>query len=366
MLGEDKTVIRGGYRLSYDPPYYNIYLNMATYAPQALSTLAVSPGPMSADPTGPTVRSDLAAFLPLGVLDPRSVNQTSIAPDFGPDHVHSWSFGIQRELGSHAAVEARYVGNKAGDLFQSINANPNVAGLAAGIADGVFSSSVLPAGVTPCSASDALFAGAVGRVHCDEARVRERTNTAYSNYNAFQGEFRTNNLFDQLTLKTNYTWSKTLSNADEIFGSFSGGGTYAFSQNPLDYKNQENGISGLDFPIAGACRSTNSFRSTARSMELLATSSGGWNVAGSYILAIRPVLHSGLSSSSTWPAAAITLPTPPSTRRLTEATKLCAHSWATPPRQQQQSESTPGMPAITSATLSAVLRLLRRWLISLT
>ena len=32
-----KTVIRGGYRLTYDPAYYNIYLNVADSAPQVLA-----------------------------------------------------------------------------------------------------------------------------------------------------------------------------------------------------------------------------------------------------------------------------------------------------------------------------------------
>ena len=33
LFGEDKTVIRGGYRLAYDPPFYNIYLNISSSAP---------------------------------------------------------------------------------------------------------------------------------------------------------------------------------------------------------------------------------------------------------------------------------------------------------------------------------------------
>ncbi len=33
IMGQDKTVIRGGYRIAYDPAYYNIFLNVATSAP---------------------------------------------------------------------------------------------------------------------------------------------------------------------------------------------------------------------------------------------------------------------------------------------------------------------------------------------
>jgi len=285
LLGQNQTVIRGGYRLSYDPPFYNIYLNMATYAPQALSTTAVSPGPMPADPTGPNVRAALAPYLTLGVQNPRNVSQTSIAPNFGPDRVHSWSFGIQRQLGQHAAAEIRYVGNHGEDLFQSINANPYIAGLAQGIADGVFNPSVLPAGLTPCSSADAgLITAAIGRVNCSEGKVRERTNTAYSNYQALQTEFRTNDLFHQLTLKTNYTFSKTLSNADEIFGTFAGGGSYAFSQNPLDYQGQEYGISGLDFPNSWTISFYERLPFYRPQHGLIGHILGGWNVAGSYII----------------------------------------------------------------------------------
>ncbi len=37
LTGSGKTVIRGGYRLLYDPPFYNIYSNMATAAPEVFS-----------------------------------------------------------------------------------------------------------------------------------------------------------------------------------------------------------------------------------------------------------------------------------------------------------------------------------------
>ena len=57
---------------------------------------------------------------------------------------------------THAAAEARYVGNRGQNLFQSINGNPYIAGLAQGIADGVFNSDLLPAGLTPCPASQAV------------------------------------------------------------------------------------------------------------------------------------------------------------------------------------------------------------------
>ena len=96
-----KTVVRGGYRLTYDPAYYNIYLNVADSAPQVLAQnltgTAASANPMPADPLGPVVRSQLASFLTLGTLDPRNFDEETIPPNFRPDHVQGWSFGIQRQ-----------------------------------------------------------------------------------------------------------------------------------------------------------------------------------------------------------------------------------------------------------------------------
>jgi hypothetical protein len=293
----DKTVIRGGYRLSYDPPFYNIYLNIASSAPQVLAQTIIPGQPLPANPFGPAVRSELASYLTTGVSDPRSFSQTSVSPNFGPDRVHSWSFGVERELGSHAAAEVRYVGNHANNLFQSINANPYLGcgdpgcaggteapGLVDAIAAGVFPASIIPGGLTPCPAASAVVLSAVGRENCNEGKLRERTNTAYSDYNGLQTEFRTNSLFNQLTLKTNYTWSKTTDNASEIFGTFLGGSTYAFSQNPLNYTTAEHGISGLDFPQTWTVSFNEAIPAFKGQHGILGHVLGGWSVAGSYVL----------------------------------------------------------------------------------
>lgn len=284
LFGGDKTVFRGGYRLSYDPPYYNIYLNISSSAPQVLAQ-TIEPGqPMLASPFGPAVRSELASYLTLGVSDPRSFSQTQVSPNFGPDRVHSWSFGVQREFGTHAAAEVRYVGNHGENLFQSINGNPYIAGLAQGISDGVFNANLLPSNLTPCPAADAVVPTAVGRENCNEGKVRERTNTAYSDYNGLQAEFRTTNLFKQLTMKTNYTWSKTTDNASEIYGTFGAGGTYAFAQDPLNYKGAEHSLSGLDFPNTWTVSFNENLPFFTTQHGVVGHMFGGWSLAGSYIL----------------------------------------------------------------------------------
>ncbi len=301
FFGQDKTVFRGGYRLSYDPPFYNIYLNIASSAPQVLAQTIAPGAPLPAVPTGPNVRAELAPDLTLGVFDPRSFSQTKVSPDFKPDRVHSWSFGLQRELGTHAAAEIRYVGNHGQNLFQSINANPYVGcgdagcvnpitgggeipGLSDGIAAGYFPSTLLPGGITPCPAASAVVSAAIGRENCNEGKIRERTNTAYSDYNGLQAEFRTTNLFHQLTMKTNYTWSKTTDNVSEIFGTFAGANTVAFSQDPFNYTSAEHGTSGLDFPQTWTLSFNETIPVYKSQQGIVGHILGGWSIAGSYVL----------------------------------------------------------------------------------
>ncbi len=282
LTGAGKTVLRGGFRMAYDPPFYNIYLNLAGSSPQVLAQTITganaAANPLLAAPFGPAVRNQLAPYLTLGVSDPRSFNQTAVTPNFHSDRIYSWSFGIQRELGSHIVFESRYVANHGSDLFQSINENPYVTGLAADFPN------VLPSGTTPCSSVNAVVTKAVGRPNCNLGVVRLRTNTGVSDYQGWQNELRTNNLFNQLTMKMGYTFSKTTDNASDIFGNYAAGQTLAFSQNPFDYIKSEHGLSAMDVPHAWTLSFVEAIPAFKDQRGLIGHALGGWQLSGTYIL----------------------------------------------------------------------------------
>jgi hypothetical protein len=282
LIGGGKTVIRGGYRLAYDPAFYNIYLNISSAAPNVLLNTLGNPvasnNPLPADPLGSAVRAELQPFLLTGIFDPRQFNETNITPDLGPQKVHSWSLGVQRDLGGSAVVEVRYVGNHATRLFQTVNGNPYIAGLAAQFP------SLAPSGATPCSSSDAQVTAAIGREHCDQGVVRTRTNTGYSDYNGLQTELRSTQLWHQLALKTNYTFSKTTDNVSEIFSTGAAGSSISFAQSQVNFTGQEHGLSGLDFRHNWTVSFYEEIPAFRSQQGVIGHILGGWAISGSYFI----------------------------------------------------------------------------------
>jgi hypothetical protein len=276
LTGNGKTTIRGGYRVSYDPAFYNILLNNYEGAPSVLAS-TVAAGPMPAVPTGPNVRPLLLAGLPFGTTDPRDAGEVTVPQNFRPDQVQGWSLGFERELTRNSAIEVRYVGNHGSQLFQSVNANPFIGALAAQFP------SLVPSGDTPCPAANAFDANAVGRVNCNEGVLLSRNNSAFSNYQAVQTEFRANNIFNQLTVRAAYTHSKTLDNVSEIFGTFGGGTTFSISQNPLNAGGQEYSFSGLDIPNTMSLIVVEDLPFFKSQHGFLGHVLGGWGLSGSYI-----------------------------------------------------------------------------------
>jgi hypothetical protein len=296
FTGHGKTTIRGGYRLLYDPPFYNIFLNISSSAPETfLQTLTATTTPsvtgnlLPGVPTGPTVRSGLAANIATNTFDPRTQNETTVSNNFGPDKVHEWTFGVEREITKDSAFEARYAGNHALNQYQTVNGNPYL-GTAAN--PGLLQNfpGLIPnaSSLTPCATTQQVGPGAgtdVGRVNCGSGIDRVRDNGAFSNYNALQLQFRATNLFKQLTMQTDFTWSKTLDNASEIFSTGNAGNTLFAAQNPFNTGGAEYSTSGIDFPRVWTALLTEQLPFFREQKGALGHLLGGWTISANYIVA---------------------------------------------------------------------------------
>jgi hypothetical protein len=258
--GGEKTVIRGGYRISWDPAFYNMFLNVASAAPVVnagtfgylQASPCTAPCLIGSGFTGNDVRAAHFVDIPRGV-NPGVRNYTQVDRNFHEPYTQNWSLGVQHEITSRLVGEVRYVGNRVTGNFQSVNANPALCnsrdsetGDCVGGLFGSGFSSLIPAGVTPCNDSNQP-GFSTGRASCANVNFRKRLNSAWSAYNGLQTQLRIRE-FHGLSGAVSFTWSKNMDNSSEIFSTFSGGNSVTFSQNPFDINRGERSLSGLDFP----------------------------------------------------------------------------------------------------------------------
>ena len=251
LLGQDKTVIRGGFRIAYDPAFYNMFLNVATAAPKVnFATLGpLVGGPPTGVPSNGLFGTQVIPFLtPLAAGgDPGVANQVQVPQNFRNPYTEQWNLGIQHSFTPRIVAEVRYVGNHAVGQFQELNGNPALQPLiSAGFQN------VIPAGLTPCSDPTAPGSSA-GYANCNFTNVIQYANTASSSYSGLQSELRIAN-WRGLTATASYTYSKTIDNASEVFSTVGGGNTLAYAQNPFNSGEAERANSGIDFPQVVGCR----------------------------------------------------------------------------------------------------------------
>ncbi len=303
FLGEDATVIRGGFSLAYDPAFYNILLNVQNAAPFSVAlTLPVSaltatnsPAPLPNTPFGNIVRDAAAAsgILPRGVLNPIFLAQTRVSPDFHSPFSRQFSLGVQRQFGRNHVAEARYVGTQGRDLFQNVNGNffikPLVTGITNWFGTGINMPSfanLLPPGTTfqTCTDNPATLdrEDACNQRQFRQAGITDRTNTASSDYHALQARYNGRFMSNRLNLQASYTWSKTIDTASEIFGFADILSPNA--QNPFCIDTCERSLSALDRPHAFAASFIYELPWMSEQRGWAGHIVGGWQFNGQYIL----------------------------------------------------------------------------------
>ncbi|HEY9282561.1 MAG TPA: carboxypeptidase regulatory-like domain-containing protein [Pyrinomonadaceae bacterium] len=218
FFGDRKSVIRAGYQIGYDSFFNNIASNAATSSPNLISTLLTST-PTTATPRGFANFSAQGPTTPN--LNPRSA-QTLLAPDLVNPYYQRWSIGMQRELPYNLVMDISYVGSKGTKLYINEDANPLVRP----------ELRILPAGytgptnctpntnITAAQATPGFPAGSpcplTNRLDNIQGGRTVRTNGGSSSYNSGQIEVR-RRFSDNFLLTGSYTYSKLLSNADEVF-----------------------------------------------------------------------------------------------------------------------------------------------------
>jgi outer membrane receptor protein involved in Fe transport len=303
ILGEDATVIRGGFSIAYEPAFFNILQNVQNGAPfSAALSLGTSLLPATNPPfqipggvpNGDNIRAAASAsgILPLGKLNPLFLTQTQVAPDFHAPYSEQWSLGVQHQFGSNHVAEVRYVGTHGVGLFQNINGNFFVGPMANGIKNWLGTGIDLPAfnqfvpsGVVPqvCVNDPATFdneAACNGRI-LRQGSITTRANTATSIYHSMQSRYSGRFLKNSLNVNASYTWSKTIDNASEIFGFDIAS---ANAQNPFCINKCERSLSQIDRPHAFTMNFIYDVPLMKEQRGVVGHLLGGWQLNGVHVL----------------------------------------------------------------------------------
>jgi len=283
LLGTDKTVVRGGFRIAYDFPYYNLATNVGGTAPFTNLATLNAPVPNLSSLTGGNIAAALFSDLP-PAENPGLATELQLGNNFHNPYSEQWNLGIQRQFGNKTAIEVRYVGNHTLGNFQEVNGNPDVLPLInAGFG------SLVPAGLTPCTDSSLSggLAGAtdtagnpVGYANCNLSRVIKYQNSGYSIYHGLQTQLRLQS-WHGFTGQLGYTYSKTIDNASEAF-STNGGTVYSLAQSPFDVTNAERGQSNYSLPNVFTLLGVYDLPFRGRQSGLLGHVMGGWQINGTY------------------------------------------------------------------------------------
>jgi hypothetical protein len=125
VFGNDKTVVRGGFRVGYDEIFNNIPANMALNAPFNLTTTQAAgttqPGKFS-------YAVGLNQNVPLvkRIGQPNQVGLVSLSAEgqnLPSPYIYQYSLGVQRQLGAAFSVEVDYQGSTAHKLGLFIDQN---------------------------------------------------------------------------------------------------------------------------------------------------------------------------------------------------------------------------------------------------
>jgi len=244
MLGDNKTVFRGGYSRTYDFAFNNILLNIYsawpfTYVLQrpARSTQAFT--------TIDGIRKGGAAPLPANLM---TIPRTLVNDSFRSPFAEQFSLGIQRELAGGFAMNIGYIATKGTALFQSVDGNPTIPG-----------------------------SGGTQRLDNSRGVLRLRANTGSSSYHSLQTSIE-KRFSKGYQFSAHYTWSAFIDDQSEIFNA-SVAGEVAVSQDSFNRRG-EKGRSTYDRPHRFSINGIWEIPFGRDQKKIISNVIGGWQLGG--------------------------------------------------------------------------------------
>jgi len=268
LLGDGKTVLRGGFGMMYERIQGNDMYNAGPNIPFSLQVN--TPAPVEMDNPRLSLTTGTAAALPINPPGITGLNRSEYKQPLS----YQWSFGVQRSVTSKTVVSLAYVGNT--NRYQNDYTQYNLP-----------DQSALPGII----AGTASYATAPGLPYPGFQSVRLSTNEANSHYNGLQLDV-TSQVGKDLFLRAFYTYSKTIDpgtggnggqDLQDVSNPYLG---WKYDVGPGGYDRTHNAAVNFiyDIPL---------FRNN--SSRLVKTALGGWEVSGIITLESGLPINIGLT-----------------------------------------------------------------------
>ena len=249
FLGENKTVIRGGFAVNYDFFFNNILANTAASVPNSFGVTEFGASlPANTDPRG-IAKFGTGSFPKSGTPDPFATINT-IPTNLVNPQTYVYNFGIQRELPFKFIGDVAYVGSRGTRLFINDQLNPGIGGF------------------------DTLV-----RQFPNRGSVIARTNGGDSSYNSLQARLD-RGISSGLLLRFAYTFSKAIDNVNSEVFTTTGGTSVGSDPNN---RRIDRSLASFDAPHRFVATFIYDLPSLGRS-GLMHNVFGGYSVAGTYRL----------------------------------------------------------------------------------
>jgi outer membrane receptor protein involved in Fe transport len=221
IFGDSKTVIRGGYSITYDTFFNNLLSNMAAAVPNRISSLPLCVGSCVSGPNPrgvPNMSATLPALVPSLPTNPLLSTSSQFAAEMPNPYTMHTSLGIQRELPWKTILDVSYVGTLSRKGFLNYELNPR----------------------NP----NAALNGAGNRLVTTQGGRNIRASGASANFNSLQVQARraaSATPVGDLSFTSAYTWSKSLDVVSEVFvtnfalASLGSSQRFALSNRKMDY-----------------------------------------------------------------------------------------------------------------------------------
>jgi hypothetical protein len=198
LLGDGKTVIRGGYQTSYDAWFNNLFSNMAGGVPNLVGAVAPAPAANNTTPRGIANWSGAFAALTPAALNPLTDTGSQFMKNMPSPYTMRFSFGVQRELPWKLVADVSYVGSQSRKQLINVQLNPRQP-------NATFTA------VQPINNAG----GNTGRLNPAIGGRTPRMAAGNANYNSLQIDVRrgfSETVIGGLQFASAYTWSKNMDN----------------------------------------------------------------------------------------------------------------------------------------------------------